>query len=124
MHMIYHFFDKLEDKIRGFLSHYPIVYAFLGGVAIVLFWRGVWHVADEFSFMTGFVSLVIGSILLLATGLFVSVFIGDQIIISGIRGEKKIAEQTEEEVQDEMSRLRAIERELKRLSDMIERHHR
>jgi hypothetical protein len=96
----------------------------LGGVAIVLFWRGVWHVADEFSFMTGFVSLVIGSILLLATGLFVSVFIGDQIIISGIRGEKKIAEQTEEEVQDEMSRLRAIERELKRLSDMIERHHR
>ncbi|MEN9342101.1 MAG: hypothetical protein RIQ54_357 [Candidatus Parcubacteria bacterium] len=124
MHTIYHFFDKLEDKIRGFLSHYPIVYAFFGGVAIVLFWRGVWHFADEFSFMTGLVSLVIGSVLLLATGLFVSVFIGDQIIISGIRGEKKIAEQTEEEVQDEMSRLRAIERELKRLSDIIERHHR
>jgi hypothetical protein len=43
---IVHFFDKLEDYVRGILSKYPIPYAFVGGVSIVLFWRGVWHTAD------------------------------------------------------------------------------
>ncbi len=124
MRTIYGFFDKLEDKIRGFLSHYPIVYSLIGGVAIVLFWRGVWHMADEFSFMTGPVSFVVGAVLLLATGLLVSVFIGDQIIISGLRGEKKVAEKTESEVEYESGRLMAIEIELKRLREIIDRHHR
>ena len=43
---IIHFFDKLEDKTRGTLSHYPFLYAFLGGIGVVLFWRGVWHTND------------------------------------------------------------------------------
>ncbi|MFA6898160.1 MAG: hypothetical protein WC250_01990 [Candidatus Paceibacterota bacterium] len=41
------FFDKFEDKNRGLLSRAPIVYAIVGGAAHVLFWRGVWHVADD-----------------------------------------------------------------------------
>jgi hypothetical protein len=42
----YSFFDKFEDHIRTHLSRYPIVYTIIGGIAIVLFWRGVWHTAD------------------------------------------------------------------------------
>jgi hypothetical protein len=34
------FFDKLEDKTRAKLSRVPLLYAFLGGIGIVLFWRG------------------------------------------------------------------------------------
>ena len=49
MKSIIKFFDKIEDKIRGKLSHYPIFYAFIGGVGIVIFWRGVWHTADFFT---------------------------------------------------------------------------
>ena len=41
-----------------------------------------------FSFMTGPVSLLLSVVILLITGLFVSFFIGDDIIIAGIKREK------------------------------------
>ena len=57
------FFDKLEDVIRGHLSRFPILYGMLAGIGIVLFWRGVWHTADEYAFMTGPLTFIIGSII-------------------------------------------------------------
>ena len=88
---IIQFFDKLEDKIRGKLSHYPILYAIIGGVGVVLFWRGVWHIADDLN-VGSVVSLIIGTVFLLMTGVFVSAFIGSRLIISGLSGEKKLTE--------------------------------
>src|SRR5262245_39321628 len=111
MKTIVKFFDRLEDRVRGRLSKKPIFYAFIGGLGIVLFWRGAWHTADwiiEFYFLQnldetalhapglpwwdGPLSLAVGSALLLITGVFVSNFIGNEIILSGLRGEKKFAE--------------------------------
>ncbi|HEX3095760.1 MAG TPA: hypothetical protein VHQ20_01430, partial [Patescibacteria group bacterium] len=110
MKMIIKFFDKLEDGVRGFLSRRTIGYAFLTGIGIVLFWRGVWHTADLFTHLytnyipgigidlqgavwwDGPLSFVVGSIVLLISGTFVSEFIGNEIIISGLRGEKKLTE--------------------------------
>lgn len=100
------FFDKLEDRVRGKLSHYPILYALVGGVGIVLFWRGVWHVADDMS-LGSWASLIISLILLLMTGLFVSFFIGHYIIFSGLKQEKKIEEKEEEEIKMELDLQRA-----------------
>lgn len=118
--IIYRFFDKLEDKVRGRLSHYPIFYALIGGIGVVLFWRGIWHTADylmlafnlgRFEGSTidlargvwwdGPLSFMVGTALLLMVGLFVSNFIGNEIIISGLRGDKKISEKTEQEVSAE-----------------------
>ncbi|MBU0999312.1 hypothetical protein KKG24_03335 [Patescibacteria group bacterium] len=131
------FFDKLEDKIRGRLSRYPILYAIIGGVGIVLFWRGVWHTADfitnlVFSFQQnssidlnnlpwwdGPLSLILGSILLLSTGLFVFGFIGSEIIISGLKGEKKLAEKTEEEVKIETGTIKEIKKEVSEISHRL-----
>jgi hypothetical protein len=90
MKKILNFFDKLEDEIRAALSRRPIIYAFAGGIAIVLFWRGVWMVADTIPFLTGPVSILVSVTILLAMGLFVSFFIGDNIIISGLKNEKKL----------------------------------
>jgi hypothetical protein len=106
---ILNFFDKLEDYVRGHLSRYPIVYTLIGGVAIVLFWRGVWHTADILQEQGGWLgwlfyeptNMVIVTIILLASGLFVSYFIGDTILLSGMRGEKKIADKTEREIREE-----------------------
>src|SRR5882724_10237508 len=92
------FFDKFEDNVRGHLSNYPIVYTIIGGVAIVLFWRGVWHTADLLESRGGIlgflfyepVSMLIVTVILLATGLFVSYFIGDSIIITGAKSQKKL----------------------------------
>lgn len=101
MQIIIKFFDKLEDKIRSRLSHWPIIYAFIGGVGIVLFWRGVWHIADGIS-LGSWASLIISLILLLMTGLFVSFFIGHYIIFSGLKQEKKIEEKEEREIEIEL----------------------
>lgn len=111
------FFDKLEDRVRGDLSRRPIIYTLIGAVAIVLFWRGVWMVADSIPFLTGPVSLVVSIVVLLITGLFVSFFIGGEIIISGLKKEKKIFEKAESEIESEESRLKRVESKL----DHIER---
>lgn len=133
---LYKFFDKVEDKVRGKLSHWPLVYGFVGGIGVVLFWRGVWHIADYYSaiffdtnpdptidlgrFPDGLISLIAGSILLLVTGLFVSNFIGNEIIISGLRGEKKLAEKTEAEVKTETGAIGEIREKLENISKQIE----
>lgn len=135
---VFKFFDKLEDKVRGFLSHYPIFYGFFAGVGVVLFWRGVWHSADAIAayffdwqslsptinyanLLDGLLSIAIGSGLLLVTGLFVSTFIGNEVIISGLRGEKRLAEKTEAEIRTETGALYDIKRDLKKLQSRIDR---
>ncbi|PIU99529.1 MAG: hypothetical protein COS58_01900 [Candidatus Tagabacteria bacterium CG03_land_8_20_14_0_80_41_22] len=45
--------DTTKHVHRLFFNRRPIIYAFVGGTAIVLFWRGVWMVADTVSFLTG-----------------------------------------------------------------------
>lgn len=115
MKRILNFFDKLEDGIRAALSRRPIIYAFIGGAAIVLFWRGVWMVADAIPFLTGSVSILVSVAILLATGLFVSFFIGDNIIISGLKKEKRLDEKIASEVKTELEILNDIQ---KRLNDI------
>lgn len=129
MKEIIHFFDKAEDKVRGRLSHYPIIYAIVGGIGIVLFWRGVWHIADTFE-LSGLASLILGVGMLLITGLFVSFFIGESIIITGIKREKKVVEKTENEIEEETASLvemkkdiRKIERDMEELIEVIEKKH-
>lgn len=113
LHSIVYLFDKMEDHIRARLARHPFIYTFIGGAGIVLFWRGVWHIADVFEkssqlgahLFSPLGSLVLGIITLLSTGLFVSAFIGDSIIMSGIRHDKKIIEKTIEDVETEKTDL-------------------
>ncbi len=120
MQKIIHFFDKLEDHVRTRLSHRSILYAFVGGIAVVLFWRGVWHTADLFPWLDGPVSILIGATTLLMTGLFVSSFIGDRILISGLKHEKKLTEKTEEEVGIESGMIDHIHEEVKAIRKIVE----
>ncbi len=113
------FFDKLEDRIRLALSHRPILYAFVGGVGVVLFWRGVWHTADLFPILTGPVSILISILILLATGLFVSFFVGDDIIIAGLKEEKKISDKTEEEIKKEGLAIRNIGKDVDGIKETL-----
>jgi hypothetical protein len=126
MKKILYFFDNLEDNIRAALSRRPIIYAFIGGTAIVLFWRGVWMVADTLPFLTGPISIFVSVAILLAMGLFVSFFIGDTIIISGLKKEKRLDEKVASEVKTELDilndiqkRLNDIEREVKMLREKM-----
>lgn len=125
---ILRFFDRFEDKVREALSHAPIAYALIGAVGIVLFWKGVWEMAEQSPLLYGAGSVFVSLILLLSTGLFISFFVGDTIIISGLRSEKKLVEKTEEEIvseEDEVEMMRkkvnAIERELRELKGFLEK---
>lgn len=126
------FFDKLEDKTRAKLSRMPILYAFLGGIGVVLFWRGVWHTTDFltayvlgetemtlFSLIDGPLSFVVGTVILLVTGVYVSAFIGNRLIITGLSGEKKLAEKTEDEIKSEEDEIRSIKKTLNRVENEI-----
>lgn len=109
---ILNFFDILEDKIRSQLSRYPLIYSLIGGTGVVLFWRGIWHTADKYSFMTGPVSIIIGAVILGLTGILVSAFIGNSIIIAGLRGEKKLEEKTMGEIISEEEDLKSIKKSI------------
>ena len=113
------YFDKLEDRILFRLSRYPILYALVGAIGIVLVWKGVWEVAASFSWLHGAASFLLGTVILLLSGLLVSFFIGDSILISGFRREKKLMEKAESEVHSEkeildriLARVERIEKEL------------
>jgi hypothetical protein len=119
-HKIYVFFDKFEDKVRGYLSRRPILYTIIGGVAIVLFWRGIWHTADLIPWLTGPVSIIISVVVLLATGLFVSYFVGDMIIISGLHKDKKVIDKTEKEIEKEEHSIDRLENKIDSLVHKID----
>lgn len=113
------FFDHLEDKVRARLSRHPIIYTFIGGVAIVLFWKGVWETAELFPFLFGPASIVISVVILLISGLFVSFFIGDRIILSGIKKEKKLVEKTESQIKAEEDVLEEIQEDVERIEKEV-----
>lgn len=117
---ILRFFDHLEDKVRARLSHRSVIYAFIGGITVVLFWRGVWHTGDILMAKGGFwgwlfyepTTIIWTSAILLMTGLFVSSFIGERIVISGLKNEKKITDRTEEEVKKEEDKIAALNQKM------------
>lgn len=135
MQSIIHFFKDLEGKNRAFLSRHKILYALIGGAGIILYWRGIWMTADilyktgyesRFTFWGGLLEIVfsgpgtavLGIIVLLMTGLLVQEFIGNDIIISGIKRDKKVIDKTEEEILRDI----AEEEKSKKLLEEIDTH--
>lgn len=113
------YINHIKLKIRHALSHWPILYAFIGSIGVVLIWRGVWHIADSMN-MSGVTSLALGVMISIISGLFVSFFVGDSIIITGIKKEKRIDEKTESEIKKEEITLKEIKKDLKEIRDEIE----
>lgn len=128
IHRIVKFFDRLEDHIRGAFSHFPIFYAFIGGALMILFWRGIWHTGDILMARGGLLGVVFyepytvvwTAVLMLLVGLFVSFFIGDHILISGLQQEKKLTEKTEKEIEEEEGQLSHVGRRLQKIEADIE----
>jgi len=112
-------FDKVEDRVRASLSRAPIIYALIGGVGIVLFWRGVWGLSEDWG-MSNWQAVIVSLVIMLSTGLFVSFFIGDHFIIAGLKGEKKIIEKTKEEILSEQSDIRQVLTRLEILEKKID----
>lgn len=119
LHGIFRFFDLLEDRIRGWLTRRPILYAIVGAIGIVLIWKGVEETAGIFPFLFGPVSLIVGLVILLATGLLVSFFTGSSAVLSEQKSEEKLVKKTESEVHTEEAVLPKIESELKAIHEEV-----
>lgn len=115
---IYKFFDLLEDKIRRWLSRWPLLYALVGIVGIVLVWRGVWHLADDLN-LNPWLSVASGVIILLASGLLVAIAIGDEVLISAWRGRRKVTEIRLEETLTLVERVEEIKKLLGRIENQL-----
>ena len=75
--------------------------------------------ADDIN-MNSSISFIFGTIILLTTGVFVSAFIGSRLIITGLVGEKKITEKTEEEIETEETQIKNLQNTLKRVEEKLE----
>lgn len=129
---------KLFNRFHIFLSHHSYLYATIAGIGIVLFWRGVWHSADlahlyinqyavsspldsvASPWWDGPLSFVVGCIILYVTRAFVSSFIGNELILSGLRAEKRMTKETEEDVHKEVSALSTIKKEMAVIAEKLE----
>lgn len=125
LNAIHRVLDDIEDKARIKLVHHPLVYALIGSIGIVSIWRGIWHISDDWG-VSGWASLIFGLLITVLTGLFVSFFIGDNIIISGLNKEKRIDEKTEEEIHaereeihKERTTLTDIQKDIKEIKEFL-----
>jgi hypothetical protein len=90
----------------------------LGIIGIVLIWRGVWHLADDIG-IPSLVSIFLGLIILLSTGLLVALAIGDEVIINAFRGRKKITEMRIEETLTIAEKVEEMKNILKRIENSL-----
>ena len=117
---LFKIFDKLEDKIRANLSRRPRTYALIGSIGIVLLWRGVWMIADDFG-LSGLASAIFGIIILSSIGLFVSFFVGSEIIIKRHQSGKKNRRKNRRRNQKESVSLNHIKSDLEEIKNKIDK---
>jgi hypothetical protein len=101
----------------------------VGGIGIVLFWHGVWHGTDFLALVFGsvrdgvtsidwaeggdsLISFIVGSILLLSTGLFVSELLSGEALIAQRKKEEREIKKEASELPEIKEKLSRIEKEV------------
>lgn len=117
------YFDKLEDRARARLSHHPVLYSLIGATALILFWEGVSILVSFVPFLNtvtgGFVLMFTSLGVALLVGIFVSFFVGDTIILSGINKEKKLVEKEESELLEESKMMEEMSKKVKEIDNIV-----
>ena len=114
---------ETEERTRTYFERVPFIQAFLAGIGVIIFWRGIWEWLDVFH-ISPVVSVIIGSIILLCVGVFVQTFIGNTIIIKNVKQgeqlEKKAIKEMEVEVGTEEVSLSSLSKKLDVLMKKID----
>ncbi len=118
------FFLKTEDRARRYFERIPFIQAFLAGIGVIIFWRGVWEWCDRAD-ISPLLSIVLGSLILGGVGVFVQTFIGNTIIIKNVkreeRNEQRAIREIEGEVVTEEVTLAELSAKLDRVIEQIEK---
>ena len=117
-------FVAIEDRARRFFERTPFLQAFLAGIGVIIFWRGVWEWCDQ-SGISPVASIIIGGLILIVVGVFVQTFIGNTLIIKEVKQEEKIEKSAihkmEGEVGTEEITLVDLSKKLDQLIEKIEK---
>ncbi len=113
----------IEKNARKFFERIPFIQAFLAGVGVIIFWRGVWELSDRINIHPA-LSILIGCLILGGIGVFVQTFIGNMIIIKNVKREEEKEKQSmkiiEGEVVTEEITLEQISRKIDALAKKLE----
>ncbi|OGI83889.1 hypothetical protein A2903_00935 [Candidatus Nomurabacteria bacterium RIFCSPLOWO2_01_FULL_33_17] len=112
-------FLHIEDRARKYFEQFPFTHALLAGIGVILFWRGVWEIAD-INRLSPIASVIIGIILLGGIGLFVHTFVGNAIIIKSIKHEIDIEKENKAEVTQVEKDIKRDEITLDHLSNKLD----
>lgn len=106
---------SIEEHARNFFGRIPFIQAFLAGVGVIIFWRGIWEWLDNVE-VSPLASVVIGTLILGGVGVFLQTFIGNTIIIKSVKKEeaqeKKVLKEIEGEGAIEEITLSALSRKI------------
>ena len=123
MRKLTNIFLNLEEKARTRFEKFPFFHAFLAGVGVVLFWRGVWETSDHLGISSVW-SIILGTLLLIILGLFLQTLVGNTIIIKKVENEKKTEQKdiakVEKEVNVEEITLEILAKKLESIEVKIE----
>lgn len=127
------YMKKLLARLHIYLSHHTFLYALITGIGVVLFWRGVWHSVDLIHiyfqgpldldmhpWWDGPLSFIVGCLVLYISRAFVSSFIGNELILTGLRTEKKLAQKTESDLKVEVTAISDIKEEINAIAQKLE----
>ena len=101
MRTITNFFLGIEERARVYFERLPFIQAFIAGIGVIIFWRGVWEFLDTQG-ISPIGSVVIGILLLGSVGVFIQTFIGNTIIIKNVKQEEKMEKKELEKVEGEV----------------------
>ncbi|MEI8130606.1 MAG: hypothetical protein WCG55_03830 [bacterium] len=122
MRTITNFFLGIEERARVYFERFPFIQAFVAGIGVIIFWRGVWELLDTQG-ISPFWSILIGILLLGSVGVFIQTFIGNTIIIKNVKQEekmeKKVLEKVEGEVDTEEVSITVLSKKLDRLIEKV-----
>ena len=109
-----------EKAIRKFLTNYPVLYAGITALAIVVFWEGIAEIARSYAATTGPYLLIIISVpVLIVLGTFLPFFITDKKVLSEMAHEEKEIEKVEKEEEKDTDILKRMSEKIDEMDQEI-----
>lgn len=109
---------KIEERARVYFEKIPFIHAFLAGIGVIIFWRGVWELLDRLG-VSPVESILLGSLILGGVGVFIQTFLGNTLIIKNVakeeREEKEILKVVGTEMMEEEIALQEIAQKVNQL---------
>ena len=93
-------FLTIEERARHYFERIPFLQAFLAGIGVIIFWRGIWEWLDQ-SGVSPIASVILGALILICVGVFVQTFIGNTIIIKEVKQEEKTEKKAIQKIEGE-----------------------